>query len=139
MNVEKIMSKKVVTVEMDDSLRVVKEIFDHTRFHHLLVVEKDVLFGVLSDRALLKALSPDIGTPSETERDLACLNKKAHQIMTRKPVVLQQDANIFDAIRIFNRENVSCIPIVDHMKRPVGIISWRDILEALEVHQGHLW
>ncbi|TSA54049.1 MAG: CBS domain-containing protein [Planctomycetaceae bacterium] len=132
MSVEKIMSTTVVTVEMDDSLKVVKEIFDNTRFHHLLVVESGKLFGVISDRDLLKALSPNIGTASETARDAASLNKRVHQIMTRKLVMLGQNAGIFDAIDIFINHNLSCIPVVDDGCKPVGIISWRDILKALE-------
>lgn len=132
MNVEKIMSKTVVTVEMDDSLSVVKEIFDNAHFHHLLVVESEKLFGVISDRDLLKALSPYIGTASETERDAATLNKKVHQIMTRKPVVVGRSAGIYDAIEIFNKHNISCIPVVDDEFKPVGIISWRDILKKFE-------
>ena len=131
MSVERIMSTIVVTVEMDDSLRTVKEIFDNTRFHHLLVVESGKLFGVVSDRDLLKALSPHIGTVSETASDAASLNKRVHQIMTRKPVVLGQNAGIFDAIEIFNNHNISCVPVVDDGFKPVGIISWRDILKAL--------
>ena len=137
MSVEKIMSKTVVTVEMDDSLRMVKEIFDNTRFHHLLVVESGKLFGVISDRDLLKALSPHIGTVGETARDAASLNKRVHQIMTRKPVALGQNAGIFDAIKIFNNQNISCVPVVDDRFKPVGIISWRDILKALESNQGN--
>ncbi len=131
MSLEKLMSKPVTTVQMDDSLRVVKEIFDNCRFHHLLVVESGQLFGVISDRDLLKALSPNIGTAAETAGDAAILNKRVHQIMTRKPVTLVQDAGIFDAIDIFNKHRISCIPIVDDERKPVGIISWRDILEAL--------
>ena len=83
MNVEKIMSKSIVTVDMDDSLKVIKEIFDNVGFHHLLVIESDKLFGIISDRDLLKVLSPTVGTASETTRDLESLNKKAHQILTR--------------------------------------------------------
>ncbi len=131
MTVEKIMSKTVVTVEMDDSLQVVKDIFDNTRFHHLLVVESGKLFGVISDRDLLKSLSPNIGTVSETTRDAATLNKRAHQIMTRKPVTLAPNAGIYDAIDIFNDQDISCIPIIDDGRKPIGILSWRDILKAL--------
>jgi acetoin utilization protein AcuB len=130
MSIKQIMSKNVVTVEMDDSLRMVKEIFNNTRFHHLLVVESGKLFGVISDRDLLKALSPNIGTVSETVSDTATLNKRVHQIMTRKPVVLEQNAEIFEAIEIFKNQNISCIPVVDDEYEPVGIISWRDILKA---------
>jgi len=132
MEIEKIMSKTIVTVEMDDSLKLVKEIFDNARFHHLLVVQYGKLFGVISDRDLLKAISPFIGTPEETNRDRATLKKRAHQILTRKPITLAPDAMIHDALRIFNSHNVSCIPIVDYQQRPVGIITWRDILRVLE-------
>lgn len=131
MTVEKIMSKSIVTVEMDDSLKVVKEIFDNVCFHHLLVVESGKLFGVISDRDLLKAMSPNIGTTAETARDLATLNKKAHQILTRKPVSLSPDTSIYEAIEIFNSHNISCIPVVDEDTKPIGIISWRDILKAI--------
>ena len=135
MNVEKIMSTIIVTVEMDDSLKVIKEIFDNVRFHHLLVVDpddSDKLFGVISDRDLLKALSPYIGTAAETTRDIATLNKRAHQILTRKPITLLPKSEIYDAIEIFNDHNISCIPIVDEGLKPVGLISWRDILKAIE-------
>ncbi len=132
-NVEKIMIKRVVTVEMDDSLKVVKEIFDNVRFHHLLVVESGKLFGVLSDRDLLKALSQNSGTADETTKIAATLNTKVHQIMTRKPVTLTPNAGIHIAIGIFNNQNISCIPIVDDEYKPVGIISWRNILKSIKL------
>jgi acetoin utilization protein AcuB len=129
MKIDKIMSKSIVTVEMDDSLKVVKKIFDNTHFHHLLVIESGRLYGVISDRDLLKALSPNIGTVGETTRDTATLNKKAHQIMTRKPVTLAANAGIYEAIKIFIEHNLSCIPVVDEKNKAVGIVSWRDILK----------
>lgn len=135
MIIEKLMSKPIVTVELDDSLKVVKHIFERAKFHHLLVVEKDVLYGVISDRDLLKAISPHIGTPNETPHDIVTLNKKVHQIMTRKPITLPPQADVYAAIKIFNQHSISCIPIVNDKGRPVGIISWRDILRAIE--QNH--
>ncbi len=133
MNVEKIMSKGLVTVKLDDTLKVVKEIFDNANIHHLLVVESDRLFGVISDRDMLKAISPNIGTLSETNRDAITLNKRVHQIMTSKPVTLALDAEISDAIEIFNNHDISCIPVVDDKNKPVGIISWRDIIRAIKL------
>ncbi|MBT3878135.1 MAG: CBS domain-containing protein [Candidatus Scalindua sp.] len=133
MNIEEIMSKDLVTIGMDDSLKTVKAIFDNASIHHLLVVESDKLFGVISDRDLLKALSPNIGTLAETNRDTITLNKRVHQLMTSKLVTLTPDAEISDVIEIFNNHDVSCIPVVDDKDKPVGIISWRDILKAIKL------
>ncbi|WP_158966823.1 CBS domain-containing protein [Paraglaciecola sp. L3A3] len=135
MKIERLMTKTLVTVELDDSLRDVKRIFDNASFHHLLVVEKSVLYGVLSDRDLLKTISPHIGTVSEKVQDLATLNKKAHQIMTPKPICLTADQDIYVAIETFNKYKLSCIPIINEHNHPVGILSWRDILKAIE--QNH--
>lgn len=69
MEVDKTMTKRLVTVEMDDTLKVVKVIFDNVNIHHLLVVEAEKLFGVVSDRDMLRTLSQNIGILSETNRD----------------------------------------------------------------------
>ncbi len=132
MGVDELMSKRIVTVHMDDTLNVVKEIFDNSRFHHLLVVESEELVGVITDRDLLKAISPNLGTAAETTRDTETLSKKVHQIMQRKPKTLRVKAKIYHAIEIFNNYNVSCIPVIDDQHKPVGIISWRDIMKTLK-------
>ncbi|MBU2884416.1 CBS domain-containing protein [Gilvimarinus agarilyticus] len=131
MKVTEFMSSKVVVVEMDDTLKTVQHLFDKTTFHHLLVVDKQQLVGVISDRDLLRALSPNIGTAAETTKDLASLNKKAHQIMTRNPATLTPDAGLPEAVQVFNEQSVSCIPIIDDERHVKGIVSWRDIMRTL--------
>jgi acetoin utilization protein AcuB len=131
MLLNKIMKTRLATVEMDDKLRVVKNIFDSMGFHHLLVVGDDkTLRGVVSDRDLLRALSPYVGTAAETTRDIASLNKRVHQIMSRQPITLKADGTVDDAIALLLDHRISCVPIVDDQFRPVGIVSWRDILRA---------
>lgn len=66
MSVKKIMSTRVVTVELGDELSAVKEIFENCKFHHVLAVEDGELLGIVSDGDLFKALSPNIGTFTET-------------------------------------------------------------------------
>ena len=130
MEVNMIMTRRVVTVEMDDTLAVAKDILDNTRFHHLLVVDARRLVGVLSDRDLLKALSPYLGTPGETNRDIHTLDRRVHQTMSRDLVTLPPTALVRDAIDIFNSRAISCIPIIDEDLIPIGIVSWRDILRS---------
>jgi acetoin utilization protein AcuB len=126
------MTTRLVTVEIDDPLEVVKQIFDSVKFHHLLVVDSNKkLCGVISDRDLLRALSPYIGTASENARDTATLKKRVHQIMTRQPVTLPPDATLADAVTLFLEHRVSCVPIVGPGFRAIGILSWRDVLKSL--------
>jgi acetoin utilization protein AcuB len=130
-NLREIMTARVVTVEADDTLEAIKQIFDSVKFHHVLVIDSSKkLIGIISDRDLLRALSPYVGTPSENARDLATLKKRAHQIMTRQPVTLPPDASVEEAIRLLLERRISCIPIVDEHLKTVGILSWRDVLRA---------
>lgn len=131
MKIIEIMTSKVATVSMDDPLTVVKNVFDHCQVHHLLVVDSDLLVGVISDRDLLKAMSPYLGTAAETSRDTQTIKQRVHKIMTRKLVTLGADATVKDAIDVFNTTPISCIPVIDGMGRPIGIVSWRDIMKTL--------
>jgi len=131
MKIKSLMTADIVTVGMDDTLSTIKEIFKNTYFHHLLVVEKATLFGVISDRDLFKSLSPSVDTVAATDKDLASLNKRAHQIMTRTPITINENASIKDVIELFNNNKISCIPVVNSNNEPVGIISWRDIMKDI--------
>lgn len=126
-----IMTTNPVTVTMDTELYLIKEIFDHVYFHHLLVEDEsdNTIAGVISDRDLLCALSPYIHTASETLRDIETLQKRAHQIMSRQidTVTPTTDCNI--AVKKMLDADISCLPVVDHNKVILGIVTWKDFLK----------
>jgi acetoin utilization protein AcuB len=128
------MTEEVVTVNMDDFLKTICGIFDNKRFHHLLVVEDDELCGVISDRDVLKASSPFLNTLSEQNRDAAVLRKRAHQIMSRKPITITKEASSEDAVQLMLRENISCLPVVSSDGQIEGIITRKDLLNAYSQH-----
>ena len=130
MTIGSIMTTSVVTVEMDDSLNTIREIFGNLKFHHLLVVNNRKLFGVISDRDVLKALSPFIGTPSERPRDLATLSKRAHQILSRRPITVDRETGIEEAAHTLLEKNVSCLPVISPQGDIEGIVTWKDIFRA---------
>ena len=127
--VAEIMSHRVVTIEMDDRLTIVKEIFDSAPFHHLLVIENGILQGVLSERDYLRTLSPHIGSIGETERDADTLQRRAHQVMTRDPITISPEADIKTASQLMLAHNIGCLPVLTFNKI-VGIITWKDLLRA---------
>lgn len=125
------MVRKIYVVSRDDDLEKAKAFFDQAHFHHLLVLDNKRLQGIVSDRDLLKELSPYLGTPAEMQRDTHTLHKKVHQIMSRELVTISPDASILEAINLFLSSAKSCLPVVDHDRHPVGILSWRDVFRYL--------
>ena len=130
MALSSIMTTPVMTVGPDDTLMTIKEIFDNVKFHHLLVVEQKRLFGVVSDRDLLKALSPWLGTLDELPRDRAVLEKRVHQICRRKPVTANMKTSVLEASRILIDNDVACLPVVSKRGHIKGIVTWKDIFKA---------
>jgi acetoin utilization protein AcuB len=125
------MSRQLVFVSPDDDLHHVRSLFERHGFHHLLVREQSRLVGLVSDRDLLRALSPFIGKLSERQLDLATLNRRVHQIMSRHVVGTTPDASVSQAATCLLSNGVSCLPVVTSDGRPVGIVTWRDILRVV--------
>lgn len=127
--VENIMTSPVETIPMDESVEAIKEIFDHSHYHHLVVLgDEGKCAGVISDRDLLKNLSPFIGKLGERTSDLNCLKRRAHQIMTRQLVAVRANTSLRAATRVMLDHRISCLPVVDKDKKCIGIVTVRDIV-----------
>ena len=131
MTVDSVMITRVVTVGMDDTLEGVRAIFQRASFHHLLVSSENKFAGVITEKDLWKAVSPYIGTFSETERDLATLNKRAHQIMNRNHPTVTRETSIDEAAHLLLDKGISCLPVVTPDRTIEGIVTWKDIFRAL--------
>jgi acetoin utilization protein AcuB len=131
MRIDLVMTNEIVTVKPDDTLGEVREVFDTHRFHHLLVVEHNKVIGIISDRDLLKHLSPFVGKLSERSQDAFTLQRKVHQFMSHTVVTIRPDTDIAQATRLMLEHGVSCLPVVDEREHPIGVATWRDILKAV--------
>lgn len=129
-SIREIMTKRVVTVTLDDTLSEIKSIFDQARFHHVVVVDEDKPVGVISDRDILRCLSPFVGTHSERLADTHTLQRRAHQIMTRKPVSTHPDITLRQAAELMLLKHVSCLPVIEKDKL-VGIVTLKDLIKVL--------
>jgi acetoin utilization protein AcuB len=138
MKISAVMTKRVVSVGMDDSLRAVRDTFARHGFHHLLVLDKGRVRGVVSDRDLYRHLSPFVGKLSERSQDASTLNRKAHQIMTRELVAASAEMTIQEAAALMLEHRVSCLPVVKEDGWPAGIVTIKDMLRILMCHLSAL-
>ena len=129
--VSQVMSRKIVSVGMDDTLQSVRALLSDHHVHHILVTEGRKPLGIISDRDLLIAISPYLDTLAERPRDLATLNRRAHQIMTRRPVVIGPEDTVTQAASLMLEARVSALPVVDQNGDIVGIVTWRDVLRTV--------
>ena len=129
MRVSQIMKPRVATVEMDDSMAMVRELFLAAPFHHLLVMEGEELVGILSDTDLYKALSPYLESPGENQRDRDTLSRRVHQVMSRDLVTVAPECPLEEAASLMLVRGISCLPVVNGNTLE-GIVTWRDLLRA---------
>lgn len=131
--VEKIMQKEIVTVTPSTSLLDIRFLFEKHKFHHLLVMDDfKGLAGIVSDRDLLKHLSPFVGTYAENHLDRETLKKTAWQIMTPNPVTIEQNDSVQSAAALMLEYDVSCLPVLNtNHDGPCGILTWKDILRII--------
>jgi len=132
MKIENLMNTELITLNMDSSLSDAKDLFERNKIHHLLITDDEgLLAGVMTDRDLYKHLSPTVGTSQETHRDTALMQKKLHQIMARTLITANNQQSLNEAVVLFYDNHISCLPITDKNNKPIGIITWRDILKVL--------
>ena len=128
MQVGLIMTKDIISVDLDASIHTIRKLFSKYEIHHVVVLDDNRLVGVISDRDLLRAISPFVGTLSERQRDVHTLEKRAHQIMSRNPVTVSTETPIRTAAAMLIQHQVSALPVVSADNRIEGIVSWKDFL-----------
>ena len=129
MTVDTIMSRDVVTVRPDAALMEIRGLLHEKGFNHLLVTEEDdTLCGVISDRDVLKAISPFLDTYSEEHRDVKTLSQPASEIMQSEPITVAPDTTIKEASMMLLDNRVSSLPVVEGTEL-VGIVTGKDMLE----------
>lgn len=135
--VRDIMTAPVHCVDMDDSLLAVKRIFERERCHHVVILRHRRAHGVVSDRDILRVVSPFIGSKMmERSQDLNTLKKRVHQIMSRNLITITPDDTIAAAAKKMLKERVSCLPVVDDDGSVVGIVTVRDFVAWAVGHAG---
>ena len=127
--VESIMRRRPVTVHMDEPLWKVRNLMHARRFHHVLVATGDRIVGIVSDRDVLRALSPAADKPNVARTsDLATLETRVHLIMSREIISVSPSTPIVDATRTLLERRINCLPVLEEDGYCVGIITSYDVL-----------
>jgi CBS domain-containing protein len=115
-----IMSSPVHAITKLITVREALKKLHNLNCHHLLVCEKDLILGIISDRDLLKySLNHEY------------LDKEVAGIMTTEVILAKEDADIKVLANIMLTEKISSIPIVNEAYQLEGIVTHTDLLRCL--------
>jgi acetoin utilization protein AcuB len=132
MLIHNIMSVPPLVVSLDDTVGKVKDLFASHHIRHMMVVEDCKLAGALCEAELMRVVSPYLESHVYSTRDLATLNQRVHQVMSRGTKRLPQTATVLQAMKLFNVYAVCCIPVVDENDVPVGIVTRSNLIKFIQ-------
>jgi acetoin utilization protein AcuB len=116
-------------VNLDVPLKKIEEMMESRNIRHILVIEKEELLGIISDRDVKKYRSLFAETKASKEIDEATLEFKAHQIMSHDPITIYEDALASDAIKLMLENYISCLPVRNDDNDVIGIITSSDFMK----------
>lgn len=125
------MSRKVVTVNVNDSMQHGINLLMEHNISMMPVMEDGRLVGIVTDRDLKRA-SPSDAVMLDIQRILYLLSKlEVGAIMSRYPITLSPDHTMEEAAEIMLSKKISGAPVLDENKNIVGMITKSDIFKAM--------
>ena len=127
-----IMTTDLITVQPDDRMEKVDEIFSNNEFHHLPVVdEQNKLIGMLSksDYLMLCNSFTIFNTRIAREQNKRLFSSMlVKEIMQKNIAKLHPDSTVMLAVGFFKENLFHAIPVVDKEDTLVGIITTFDLI-----------
>lgn len=129
--VKSIMSSKLITVNAEDSLEVVREKFNTHKIHHLPVVRYKTLEGIISKTDFKHFLRGFSNFELDHMIDESRMkSRKAKEIMTPNLATVRSDTRINVILEIFLKNWFHAIPVVDDGEL-VGIVTTYDVIKLM--------
>jgi len=128
-----IMATDVVTVEENDSIEDVVELFEKHHLHTYPVVTADGELAGLIDQDIVLEILLFERIPRSKHTHLAAvrvLGEDARGIMRPYPVTISSDTDLCDAADLMMKHHINRVCVVDNRKL-VGVISKRDIINEV--------
>jgi len=130
MLVEDVMSRSVVTLTPQQTLRDAIDLLQSHHIRHLPVVDDSKVVGIVTDRDVKRATPSVLSGPTRDEYEYMLATTKVAQFMTRDPLTVTPKSGLKAAVEIFIARKVGALPVVEdgHL---VGILSDSDILRVV--------
>ena len=87
----------------------------------IIVDEEGKLEGIVTERDIIYAVA----------KDKVGKSLPVYMIMMENPITTTPDTPVMEAVIAMRESNIRHLPVVDREGRPVGMLSLRDVLDAV--------
>lgn len=123
MLLEEIMKTEVHTLQSDQTVLEVLNLFEEKRIRHVPIVDAGKVVGIVTDRDLKDALPSRFTVSPKGEP----YKKKIEEIMTKNPVTAHPMDFVEEVAMLFYEQQIGCLPVISNDKL-VGILTETDLL-----------
>lgn len=127
--ISEIMTKQVHFIDINDPVINARNMMDKYEIHHLPVMERGELVGMLSSNDIKKVqyLCDFIGERLEESTLFKSLS--IEELMTENVQSLTTNASTLEAAQVFSNASFQCLPILENDEL-VGIVTTKDVFAA---------
>ena len=130
------MSKKVVTVHVNDTMQDAVKLLREHGIRMLPVMEHGELVGIVTDRDMKRASASDATTLDVHELIHLVSTIKIKHIMTKNPITVPFDFTVEETAEVLLKNKISGVPVLNHNKEIVGTITQTDLFKVLISQTG---
>lgn len=129
MKIKEWITKEVVTIAPEASVKQAFLLMKSLGIRHLPVVREGELVGIVTDRDLRR---PKLADVFRSWDEVYRINDEiqVEDIMTAPVLTARPDDRVDDAARVMVEKRIGALPVVDRAGKLVGIITESDILRA---------
>jgi len=125
------MTRDVITIAPDTSLKEAHDIMNAKSIRRLPVVVHGKVLGIVTLGDIRGAEHSRASSLSVWEMNDLLARLKVAEIMTRDPTTIHETASIGEAARVMLEKKFSGLPVVDEENHLVGIITESDIFRLV--------
>ncbi|WP_457741367.1 CBS domain-containing protein [Thermococcus sp.] len=126
MTVGQVVKRKAVIVKPNYSVHRVARILSKNKVGSAVVVQKDDIVGIITDRDILDKVVARGRDPKSV---------KVKEVMTENPITIEDDYDISDAIDKMMDKGIRRL-LVTRLGKPIGFVTAADLLAALNAYSS---
>ena len=129
MKVSDRMTREVLTLDEEQSLREALSLQQRHKIRHIPVVSDGSIVGILTDRDLKRASPSLLSGISQERYDELLDTTRVGQVMTRNPQTVTPATPLKDSVKILIEGKFGALPVIER-NQLVGIITDTDFVEV---------